>query len=265
MALPGEQIKMVLDLLKKLGEGNPLIPIIKILEKIDYKKEELPQHISEALGQEEFLEQVSKHLKPNSLYQVRNFLLELLSSPNLSTDRVLKELNQIIYYDPDNKIRRHAVQILGKRKGQKEIQALIEAISCQELPVEIREICIDNIMPLSITDGSIRPRALEALHHVINNDQDDIGYRRYCVSQLWKFNSREALEPLLKILKNFGHKLWQVSNSTLARTNLLDLVDYIGEEIISLNEEENSLEHEIAYLRETIDLIKKNSQNKDMT
>jgi len=257
-AQSGEQINTLTELLTRLGEGNPVRPTIEMLETTDLLMEELPQHVVMTLGKEEFLNEVIKQLPKGAPSQVRHFLLELLGSPDIDTDRALRELTTVIYDDDsDSQVRLHAVQALGKRQGEKEIQALIEATGRQEMPTEIRQACIDNVRFSSLTDASIRNEFLNILHRVIGNSQDDIEARQYCVIKLAEYGFREALEPLLAILKDFSHVLWFVSANTISKTSESTLADDIEEEIILPHENDPSLLHQIAFLKSAVDYIRK--------
>jgi hypothetical protein len=255
IAQPGEQTDTLTELLTRLGEGNPVEPIINMLAGTA-RQIELPQHVVEALGKEEFLDKVMQLLKHKFSPSIYHLILELLGSLNIRAERALKELTKAIYQDDgDDKIRLHAVEILGKRQGELEIQALINAVGNRKINVETRKACIDSIHIDSLTHAEIRQQALEMLHQVISDDDDKVEIRQQCIIKLAEFDSREALAPLLDILKKFDHDLWLVSASILHRTSVRSLANDIEEQIIKPNQTNSALVLYIAHLRDAVNAI----------
>jgi len=277
-----EQVDLVVKLLMGVGRGNPVKLVLEILaldhyttsrlsqrgpapsakdelldKVISYLATGLPDRVVAALGKEEFLNEISIPLQDMTSH-MRHFIYELLGSPAVSSDRALNELRQAMYADPDVEVRLHVIQVLGKRRGKRGSQTLIEAIGSQEIPIKIRQACIDNLLASTLSSSSIRTKVLKMLHGVINNDQDEIGFRGDCVIWLARYNSREALEPLIPILKDFNHKLWYVSATAIHRTNVLSIADEIEREIITPNQTRLDLIREVFYLKAAVNTIKAN-------
>jgi hypothetical protein len=261
IAQPGEQVNTVIELLTRLGKGNPVEPIADVLATTDRVIGELPQHLVEVLGKEEFLEKISMRLDQESASQVRRFLLELLGSPAIGSDQALKVLKEAIYNKAVSQVSLHAVQVLGKRQGEEGTQTLVEAIAQQEIPVEVRQACVDNIRASSLTDASTRNQVLDVLHQVIGNDKDSVEFRRHCVTKLAEYDFWEALAPLLDVLREFEHDLWLVSASILPRTSVLRLADAIEETIILPNKDSLHLIRQIGYLMDGVKAIRANASS----
>ncbi|MCI0393335.1 MAG: NACHT domain-containing protein [Chloroflexi bacterium] len=243
------------------GRGNPVRPVIKALQTVSPASAGasptwLPQHVVVALGKEEFLEEVTRELSPEAPPQVRYFLLELWGSPAIGANRSLQALNQAIYHDPDTRVRLHAVQVLGQRQGKEEVEMLIETIGNQAMPGPIRQACLDSIRVSALTAESAH-HLLHVLHQVIAHEPDASGLRADCITKLAEYDSREALEPLIPILKDFEHKLWLVSASILSLTSVASLADDIEKEVILPNQQDAGLAREIAHLRRVVATIRK--------
>jgi HEAT repeat protein len=259
-AKPGIQTNTMTELLLRLGEGNPIKPIIGALTSTEQTLEEFPQDVVAALGKQEFLNEVIKQLGEDVGSHVRIFLLELLGSPAIDPDRAIEELTAVMYKDPDPQVRLHAVEVLGKRRGEKETQTLIEAVGSQRLPARTRQACLNSIQVSSLKNASIRRESLNVIHQTIADDQDNVEARQHCVIKLKEYGSREALEPLLAILKDFNHVLWHVAAITISQTRDPTLADDIDREIILPNEDDPSLLRQIAFLKAIVESIGEKAQ-----
>lgn len=289
IAQSGEQTELVIKLLTEVGENKPIKLIMHILAQLDQQqgkssghgamagsvqnqqfekiiqllKHGLSEHVVQALGKEKFLRGILPP-SPKSPRCVRYFFFDLLGSSAVTSGRALKVLARAMYEDTDMEVRLRAVQALGKRRGEKEVQTLIEAIRSKEVPRQIRKDCIEKLLASSFPGSPIHSRVLEMMHEVINNNQDDIRFREDCVIRLAQCNSQEALEPLLPILKEFSqpseHPLWMVLSTALYSTSVLNIASKIEQEVILPKQAGKDLIRQIAYLRGAVDAIKANAE-----
>lgn len=243
----------------KEAKGNPIRPLIRILQTERFMNSgsptKLPQHVIAALSKEEFLEEMVSELAPEAPIQVRHFLLELWGNPMIEANRALEVLNEVIYHDPDINVRLHTVKVLGQRQGKKEAETLIETVANQDIPTTIRRACVESIRVDALPDALFR-RLLNILHQVIAHETNDYDLRADCITKLKDYDSEEALEPLIPILKNFGHELWYVSANILQLSTVLSVADSIEKEVILPNQHVFHLGRQTAHLKKLVATIR---------
>jgi len=246
------------EISSKENTSNPIRPVISILKMASPTGPNfalnLSQHVVAALGKEEFLADFEKDYLLEAPSQVRHFLLELWGNPSINPRRTLKFLNQVIHQDVDNEVRLHAVQVLGRRQGKAEAETLIETLGNESLPADIRRTCIESIQIKALPDDA-STHLLNILHHVIADEECDFDLRADCVTRLQDYNTHEALEPLILILKDFDHELWTVSAYTLSKTSVLSIANSLKKEVILPNQQNSNLARQVAFLKKSVATI----------
>jgi hypothetical protein len=268
-AQAGNQIGRVVRFLTALGTGNPVVPVLHIItfvyqevtstderKNLEKHARELPEPVIKALGTKDHLAPLESNLLSECPVIVSLFLLSLWGNRSIETHQALPILSRVLGNPAMQRdARLHAVVVIAKRQGEQEFQTLVDTAACKDIPLDIRQECLNQLNP-TVLSTDLRQTALRMLCEVIADEEDELRYDS--VSCLARFNSNEALIPLLDILKDVEHRLWYPTCWVLFTTSVLGVADLIEQEIVP------SLDHrsimELAQLQKLIERIRINAQ-----
>jgi hypothetical protein len=246
----GNQISVIVQILKALGGGNPILPVINALNASNDQTITIPLHVVTLLGREEYLNDDNVRLTLMESHSAWLFWADLWGSQNVGSERALEELGKMIHSNIAITLRRRAAIALGRRQGEQESRALIEAIGKFELPIELRKTCISSISDVALKDKHIWKSFFDTLSAVIFSSQDDLSFKKECLIRLGRSDSPEVTEALLAILRDyrqFGTEedLWTPAITAISQASNVVAATEIENNIIPKVRSDDQLESQI--------------------